>query len=305
MRRGRSGGPRLASNPANAILNYFYALLEAETTIACYRLGLDPGIGIFHVDRRERDSLALDIMEAVRPTVDAYVLALLTQRTLARGDFVENRQGVCSITPRLATRLADTITTWARHVAPVVEGVAHTIARRADGHVPLTTPLTRANHQAAWDQRAPNRRTRVKPAVARGLPATCRDCGTALADRAHRYCDECRPTRWQEDAVRGRASAASVLAQLRAEQRDPAHGGRAAVVRGKKNAAHQRAVHAWEGELPDPAVFRDTILPALRNMPIARLAVATGLSDHYCSLIRLGKKVPHARHWPALRALAA
>jgi hypothetical protein len=27
---------------------------------------------------------------------------------------------------------------------------------------------------------------------------------------------------------------------------------------------------------------------------------ATGLSDHYCSLIRLGKRVPHARHWPAL-----
>jgi hypothetical protein len=30
---------------------------------------------------------------------------------------------------------------------------------------------------------------------------------------------------------------------------------------------------------------------------------ATGLSEHYCSMIRLGKKVPHARHWGLLRAL--
>jgi hypothetical protein len=28
---------------------------------------------------------------------------------------------------------------------------------------------------------------------------------------------------------------------------------------------------------------------------------ATGLSHHYCSLIRLGKKVPHPRHWETLR----
>jgi hypothetical protein len=31
---------------------------------------------------------------------------------------------------------------------------------------------------------------------------------------------------------------------------------------------------------------------------------ATGLSEHYCSLIRLGKAVPHARHWEAFREAA-
>jgi len=46
-----TGGPRLATNPANAILNYLYALLEAETTLACHALGLDPGLGIFHTAR--------------------------------------------------------------------------------------------------------------------------------------------------------------------------------------------------------------------------------------------------------------
>jgi hypothetical protein len=45
------------------------------------------------------------------------------------------------------------------------------------------------------------------------------------------------------------------------------------------------------------------ILPGLHEATIARLAAATGLSAHYCSLIRLGKRVPHPRHWETLRSL--
>ena len=47
-----SGTPRSAANPANAILNYLYALLEAETRFACLAQGLDPGLGIFHTDQK-------------------------------------------------------------------------------------------------------------------------------------------------------------------------------------------------------------------------------------------------------------
>src|SRR5207245_5433290 len=103
-----TGGPRLASNPPNAILNYLYALLEAETILACHIVGLDPCLGIFHTDQRQRASLALDAMEAARPVVDAYLLALLTQRTLSARDFAETRQGACRMTQRLATSLAET-----------------------------------------------------------------------------------------------------------------------------------------------------------------------------------------------------
>jgi CRISPR/Cas system-associated endonuclease Cas1 len=38
-----TGGPRLAANPANAVLNYIYALLEGEATLAARLVGLDPG----------------------------------------------------------------------------------------------------------------------------------------------------------------------------------------------------------------------------------------------------------------------
>ena len=62
-----TGSPRVAANPANAILNYLYSLVEVETTLACRIVGLDPGIGVWHRDRRARDSLALDLMESCRP----------------------------------------------------------------------------------------------------------------------------------------------------------------------------------------------------------------------------------------------
>ena len=67
-----TGSPRLAANPANAILNYLYSLLESESRLAAAALGLDPGMGVLHVDtfflhQGARDSLACDLMEPVRP----------------------------------------------------------------------------------------------------------------------------------------------------------------------------------------------------------------------------------------------
>lgn len=299
-----SSGPRHATNPAGAILNYLYALLEAETTFACHAVGLDPGLGIFHLDRRDRGSLSLDLMEAVRPLVDSYTLALLTQRTLAAADFAETRRGACRLKPRLAGELAETITAWRRHIAPIVEQTAHALADSSPARLPLLTPLTRANQRAAWDARAPSSRVRQLSGTGLALPASCRDCGETLNDRRRRYCDRCRRAQLANHVEAGRNKAATVLACLRAEQRDPAHGGRAAQIRGTKNAAHQRAVAAWIGEPPDPAVFTSDILPGLRRRSVPALMAVTGLSQHYCSLIRLGKAIPHARHWNAFRQAA-
>lgn len=294
-----SGNPRTATNPANALLNYAYALLEAETTIACRTVGLDPGLGFFHTDKRDRDSLTLDAMEPARPAVDAYVLALLSRRTLTVRDFGETRQGACRLTTEMASRLAETIPAWGSHVAPHVEQIAHRL-RPSD----TSAPLTRNQHHASWEKRSPNR-TRAQPtAGVLALPATCRDCGGELPSRRHRYCEDCRRAKWVAQAERGRQNAAQVLDTLRAEQRDPRHGGNAAKLRGEKNRSHQFAVRAWAGETPDPERFAVEILPGLREIPIPTIAAAAGISPHYASLIRLGKRVPHARHWEALRGVS-
>jgi CRISPR-associated protein Cas1 len=80
----------LAVNPANAILNYLYALLESEARLAAAALGLDPGIGLLHVNTDARDSLACDLMEPIRSTqVDAYLLDWLTREPLRREWFFE------------------------------------------------------------------------------------------------------------------------------------------------------------------------------------------------------------------------
>jgi hypothetical protein len=56
-----------------------------------------------------------------------------------------------------------------------------------------------------------------------------------------------------------------------------------------------------ERERPDPAVFAREVLSVLRHTANQQFLAATGLSEHYCSLIRLGRRVPHPRHREAQR----
>jgi len=79
-----TGSPRLAANPPNAILNYLYAMLESEARLAAAALGLDPGLGVLHVDVQARDSLACDLMEPARPQIDAYLVDWITRQPLRR-----------------------------------------------------------------------------------------------------------------------------------------------------------------------------------------------------------------------------
>src|SRR6267378_1422507 len=104
--------PRLAVNPPNAMLNYLYAILESEARLAISQLGLDPGIGVLHSDTRTRDSLACDLMEPVRPQVDAFVLDWLRRTLLQRKWFFEERNGNCRLTGEFAAQLSETSRTW-------------------------------------------------------------------------------------------------------------------------------------------------------------------------------------------------
>lgn len=58
-----------------------------------------------------------------------------------------------------------------------------------------------------------------------------------------------------------------------------------------------------DNERPDPAVFTRDILPIIRDVPLRKLQVATGLSIRYCSFIRRGVRVPHPRHWEKFRQI--
>lgn len=61
----------------NAALGYGYAILVGECATALAAAGLDPTIGLLHVDRGSRVSLALDLVEEFRPVVvDSVVVAM-------------------------------------------------------------------------------------------------------------------------------------------------------------------------------------------------------------------------------------
>jgi CRISPR-associated endonuclease Cas1 len=135
-----SGSPRLAANPANAILNYLYAVLESETRLAVAGLGLDPGLGFWHADTPARDSLACDLMEPIRPKVDAFLLDWITREPLKRAWFFEQREGNCRLMGTFALQLSQTAPTWARAVAPFAEWVARTLWSPVSKSRPLVGP---------------------------------------------------------------------------------------------------------------------------------------------------------------------
>ena len=161
-----TGAPRAATNPVNALLNYLYALLESESRLALLTVGLDPTLGVLHADQRNRDSFALDVMEAVRPVVDAFVLDLLEERTLTSRDFVELSNGVCRVRAPLTHELALTLGRWRLLLAPIVMRLAQVFraALLARGKTNETRPRAADTRQNARRESPESLRTKCKTA---------------------------------------------------------------------------------------------------------------------------------------------
>src|SRR5215469_7877012 len=123
-----TGGPRLAVTPVHAVLNYSFALLQAETRLCLSALGLDPGLGIgLHTDTANRDSLALDVLEPIRPKVEAWLLNWISSEPFRRSDFFETGTGNCRLRSSLCKKLSDTTSVWRNLVAPWAEYVAQVL----------------------------------------------------------------------------------------------------------------------------------------------------------------------------------
>ncbi len=298
-----SSGPRLATTPGNAIANYLYAIGEAEARIALYAVGLDPGLGILHADQRSRDSLALDLLEVVRPQIDEYVYDQLAARTFSHRDFVELPSGNCRLTRSIVAALAETGTAWSAALAPYAERVTKILAKSSRA-VSTATPLTQANRSKG---RSAIRTGAAKPKQARAtrLPDACHSCGIVFdgASRDRDLCDECLLDSRRERVVAFQTAGRAAIDRAVAEGRHVSTNPAAKAKLGRANAARIAEAIAWEREHrgpADPDVFRREILPELQDLPLSRLSAATGLSNAYCSQVRRGLAVPHPRHWEAL-----
>ena len=83
----------------NALLSLSYSLLTTMTTSALEGVGLDPCVGFMHGLRPGRYSLALDLMEELRPVfADRFVLKIINKRILTSKDFQIREDGAVVLT---------------------------------------------------------------------------------------------------------------------------------------------------------------------------------------------------------------
>lgn len=89
---GRSRRPPL--DEVNALLSFFYTILAHEVEAALETVGLDPQVGFLHEERSGRYSLALDMMEELRPyLVDRFVITMINNKQVNINDFVKKESG--------------------------------------------------------------------------------------------------------------------------------------------------------------------------------------------------------------------
>lgn len=89
-RRARRPPP----DPVNASLSLAYTLLHSEAVRAAWGAGLDPLLGFYHAPAFGRESLASDLIEPLRPRVDAWVWEMFRERAL-RAESFSRDNGAC------------------------------------------------------------------------------------------------------------------------------------------------------------------------------------------------------------------
>ena len=288
-----TGSPRLAVNPPNAMLNYLYAILESEARLAAAALGLDPGIGVMHVDSPARDSLACDLMEPIRPQVDAFVLDWIAREPIRREWFFEQRDGNCRLMASFAVRLSETAPTWGRAVAPIAEMIARTLSSVIKKQMRSGLPATRLTQSL---------RREARPTLAKASPEKplkplriCHTCGDILK-RGQLYCESCALP-----AAKERFGDVARLGRI------ASHTNEAEIKRSRSRQRHAAALKGWDPTaLPDwltEQVYHEKIQPGLAEVTVLAISRALGISGPYATDIRAGRRRPHPRHWQSLATL--
>jgi len=275
------------------MLNYLYALLESEASLALAALGLDPGIGVLHVDTPARDSLACDLMEPVRPKVDAFVLDWITREPLRREWFFEQRDGNCRLMAAFAVKLAETALDWGHDVAPVAEWISRTLwssIRKSSRPFRPATRLTQSRRrQVKGSSFIPQDKPSTRPSP------ICRICGIGIKP-GDQYCKGCAVIVSRENLIEaakaGRVATTSAKAQA---------------LRSATQRRQAAALKTWNpSDKPDwldEQTYRDKILPRLAGFTVPTIVSALAVSEPYATSIRAGRCIPHPRHWLALARL--
>jgi CRISPR-associated endonuclease Cas1 len=285
--------PRLAVNPANAVLNFLYACLESETRLAVAALGLDPGLGFLHVDTANRDSLACDLMEPVRPMVDAYLLDWLRRGPLRREWFFEQRDGSCRLMGPFAAQLSETAIAWRNAVAPYAEQVSRVLWAGRPKTSRTGLPPTRLTQSHRRQAKGVLSDKPIKQF--QSVSHRCRTCGVDISSDST-YCRACgvdvSRTNLIEAAKAGRKATVSLKAQAQ----------RAATQR-RQAAARKAWNPSDQPNWLDEKTYYEKVQVRLKMVTVPTIMSALAVSEPYATSIRTGRCIPHPRHWLTLALL--
>jgi CRISP-associated protein Cas1 len=94
--KGRSRRP--PRDRINCLLSFLYALVRHDCIAGLTAAGLDPFVGFLHVDRPNRPSLALDLMEEFRPWLaDRLAITLINRQQIGSEHFREREGGAVEL----------------------------------------------------------------------------------------------------------------------------------------------------------------------------------------------------------------
>jgi len=282
----------LAVTPVHAILNYCFALLQAETTLCVSALGLDAGLGILHTDIANRDSLALDVLEPIRPEIETWLLNWIANEPLRRSDFFETGSGNCRLMSQLCIKLGETASVWRKLVAPWAEYVAETLW--ASSKTRLRTdiaPPTRLTQRRRTEAKGKIWVPTVKLSKADHL---CKDCGKAIA-KARDRCIRCSVS-----------SSTKRLIEVSSVGRIAGHTSMALAKEGETQRRHALARSSWSPDRKPvwltEEFYATRLQPRLAQVSGCAIAKKIKVSNWYGGKIRQGY-LPHPRHWEKLAEL--
>jgi hypothetical protein len=198
-RRSRlSDNAQHATTPGQALRNFVGGLAGAEILIACRTIGLDPGLGIgLHDDVKGRQSLVWEVMEAVRPTLDALTLRILGGRVWRHADCHELSTGEVRLRPDWPAIKADSVSQARSLVAEVTRLLTDELRRtQAVGQVVEHVAMVVAAH--APNPPGSRKTTRVH------VPTLLTESTRIAARREERRLDLDRTPRARSDPVQAR-----------------------------------------------------------------------------------------------------
>jgi CRISPR/Cas system-associated endonuclease Cas1 len=310
-----SGKPSRATTPGNCLINYLYAILESEMTVALLARGLDPGIGMFHADIDGRSSLSLDAIEAIRPYVEYWLFTYLKSTVFANRDFHELPDGEVRLSHPLNVHLAHTAALWRKACEPVAEWLARRFDRACSASsvraalAPSAMSPSRAKPQSqplipallpplpGFIMATGGRRLSA-PSVLRQragvreepVPAMCWECGRALSADRRAFCtDDCA-----DDYRRATGKRRPVVEVAAPAAREPQREVAGQPVVEMLPRADRKALARW---------YAEELQPRLSRMDPAEIERGAAVRRSYAYYIVAGTRVPHPRHYSALAAL--